>query len=122
MLVQGDCTFCEGSGKCGECFGTGINPHLNDASPKCPRCDATGVCPHCEGTGKTPMWRPSQSGSRLKYIFMWAAGLFVFSVLGGFTFVKYARAAALIPVAWSVAWYIAYRRSQNRKPTSASLS
>jgi hypothetical protein len=29
------CPDCDGSGKCAECFGTGINTRLNDSEPKC---------------------------------------------------------------------------------------
>ena len=43
----------EGNGKCARCDGTGVNPHLNSAEPKCPHCRGTGACPTCNGTGYT---------------------------------------------------------------------
>jgi hypothetical protein len=46
------CTFCGGDGKCAECGGTGVNPHLNEDEPNCRNCSGSGGCPGCEGTGR----------------------------------------------------------------------
>jgi DnaJ-class molecular chaperone len=50
------CRNCDGglffaNGRCAFCHGTGVNPQLNSAQPKCPSCDGTGVCPSCQGSG-----------------------------------------------------------------------
>ena len=39
-----------------ECFGSGINVHLNQDEPKCRNCSGTGACSTCEGTGR-PIYR-----------------------------------------------------------------
>jgi len=46
------CVFCGGDGKCSECGGTGMNPHLNEDEAKCRNCSGSGGCPECEGTGR----------------------------------------------------------------------
>jgi hypothetical protein len=46
------CSTCEGSGKCPDCFGTGVNIHVNQDEPMCRICSGSGKCPGCEGTGK----------------------------------------------------------------------
>jgi len=48
------CGSCDprGSGRCGTCFGTGQNTHLNSPDPHCSQCAGTGVCQICKGTGK----------------------------------------------------------------------
>jgi DnaJ-class molecular chaperone len=45
------CTKCHGSGKCPECFGSGVNVHLNQDEPNNTKCSGSGVCPECGGTG-----------------------------------------------------------------------
>ncbi len=80
-MISGQCTFCEGSGKCEECHGTGINPHLNSSEPKCSHCSGIGVCPECEGTGKSPMRRRQYKGNLLLYGILWASGLVAFFAL-----------------------------------------
>ena len=46
------CYVCGGDGKCKECFGSGVNTHLNSDQPRCPNCGGTGTCPQCGGTGQ----------------------------------------------------------------------
>ena len=48
-----ECGACDprGSGKCGACFGTGQNTHLNSPEPLCSACSGTGVCQICKGSG-----------------------------------------------------------------------
>jgi hypothetical protein len=46
----------EGSGRCGRCDGTGINPQINSAVPQCPACRGTGVCSSCNGSGIYGEW------------------------------------------------------------------
>jgi hypothetical protein len=50
------CKNCDepGNGKCARCYGTGTNLKLNSAEPKCPFCDGTGQCQLCKGTGIDP--------------------------------------------------------------------
>ena len=50
-MTRNVCTTCGGDGKCGQCFGTGTNTHLNEEEPKCSRCSGTGKCTTCNGTG-----------------------------------------------------------------------
>jgi DnaJ-class molecular chaperone len=58
-----ECTFCEGSGDCNLCGGTGnakeyiahpdpfhVNPETGDV--ECPGCDGSGQCENCEGSGE----------------------------------------------------------------------
>jgi hypothetical protein len=49
------CRHCDprGSGKCGGCYGTGQNTHLNSSEPKCRECSGSGACRECLGSGKT---------------------------------------------------------------------
>lgn len=58
MFGRHKCPACEGSkfpfrgnGKCGKCFGTGVNVVLSAPDPKCEACDGTGICHVCGGTG-----------------------------------------------------------------------
>jgi hypothetical protein len=53
LFGANQCRSCDprGSGKCGGCFGTGQNIHLNSPDPQCSRCGGNGVCPICRGTG-----------------------------------------------------------------------
>ncbi|HLI62496.1 MAG TPA: hypothetical protein VKV05_03795 [Terriglobales bacterium] len=48
------CLECGGDGKCPECFGSGVNVHLDEDEPKCRRCGGSGQCPWCHGTGRQP--------------------------------------------------------------------
>lgn len=117
-LVSGDCTFCAGSGKCEECNGTRVNPHLNSSEPECSHCFASGVCPECDGTGKTPMWRP-RNGKVLVYGAAWAIGLIAF--FGSLSFVTSRWIVTVLLIAWSAFWYVLfYRDSQRRKPAPGS--
>jgi hypothetical protein len=117
-LVSGDCTFCEGSGKCEECHGTGINPHLNSSEPKCSICSATGVCPECDGSGKGSLWRPHK-GSVLKYGIALAAGLIAFFSM--FALLQNSWIIVLMLVGWTAFWYfLFYRDSQRKKSAPAS--
>lgn len=117
-LVSGDCTFCEGLGKCEECHGTGTNPHLNSPEPRCPHCSGTGVCPECEGSGKAPLWRPHK-GNLLIYGIAWALGLIAF--FGVLSAVRNRWIIALLMVGWSAFWYVLfYRDSQRRKSAPPS--
>ena len=116
-LVSGNCTFCEGSGRCEECHGTGTNPHLNSPDPKCPHCSATGVCPECDGGGKAPIWR-SHKGNVLKYGIFWAAGLIVF--FGALAVVANRWLSGLMLVAWTAFWYVIFYRDAQRKKSAPS--
>src|SRR5579863_9877251 len=57
-LVCGECRdslafmTLKGSGRCVECNGSGVNPHLNQDEAKCRNCKGTGICPTCNGTGQ----------------------------------------------------------------------
>ncbi len=48
-----DCPECDraGNGRCGKCYGTGINLKLNSDRDKCDCCRGTAICPYCHGTG-----------------------------------------------------------------------
>lgn len=112
MLIQGDCVFCEGSGKCEECHGTGTNPHLNSSEPKCPHCSGDGICPECEGVGKAPMYRRKYKGNVLFYGLLWAAGLIAFF---GLIFIARNRwIQVLLFICWNVFWYILFYRDSQR--------
>ena len=74
MRNLGECLFCDGSGKCEECNGTGINPHLSSSDAACPHCSACGKCPECEGSGLSRIGRPRE-GSILRYAIYVAAVL-----------------------------------------------
>lgn len=54
LFGANQCRSCDprGSGKCGACFGTGQNTHLNSPDPQCSRCAGTGVCQICQGSGR----------------------------------------------------------------------
>jgi hypothetical protein len=54
LFSRNKCDTCGGDGKCPECFGSGVNIHLDEDEPKCRKCAGTGKCPVCEGTGKLP--------------------------------------------------------------------
>ena len=41
----------EASGKCRVCHGSGKNIHLNSDSADCEYCQGSGVCPVCGGSG-----------------------------------------------------------------------
>ena len=45
------CPDCSGSGLCEECYGTGVNLHINEAYPQCRARHATAQCVRCGGTG-----------------------------------------------------------------------
>lgn len=44
----------KGTGKCVECFGSGVNVHINHDDPQCRNCKGTGLCPACNGKGQLP--------------------------------------------------------------------
>lgn len=46
------CVDCHGSGRCSQCFGSGVNVHLNEVEPRCRPCYGTGLCDACDGTGR----------------------------------------------------------------------
>jgi excinuclease UvrABC ATPase subunit len=51
------CPFCDGSGECAKCDGTGlrtIHKHwpLRDVEVPCRACQGSGVCDLCKGEGK----------------------------------------------------------------------
>ena len=54
LFSRNKCDTCHGEGKCPECFGSGVNVHLDEDEPKCRKCSGTGKCQVCEGTGKLP--------------------------------------------------------------------
>ncbi len=118
-MISGQCTFCEGSGKCEECRGTGINPHLNSTEPKCPHCSGNGSCPECEGSGKGPTHRREYKGNLLLYGILWASGLVAFFAL--LSLLKNPWILWLLLLGWSAFWYVLfYRDSQRRKPSPPS--
>jgi hypothetical protein len=118
MLTQLDCQFCEGSGKCEECNGTGTNPHLDSATPKCAHCSGTGVCPECDGSGRSPLAQPHK-GSALKYGILWAAGIIGF--FGLMAVVHNLLFTGIAMVAWTVFWYVlSHRDAQRKKPSPRS--
>jgi len=57
MSIRRACRDClkmgVSTGDCPYCDGTGANPQLDAANPKCPRCGGTGRCATCNGTGMT---------------------------------------------------------------------
>lgn len=53
FFTRKKCLDCGGDGKCRECFGSGVNVHLDEDEPKCRTCRGTGVCPTCKGTGRS---------------------------------------------------------------------
>ena len=52
LFSRNKCDTCHGDGKCPECFGSGVNAHLDEDEPKCRKCAGSGKCPVCEGTGR----------------------------------------------------------------------
>ena len=46
-----DCSHCDHSGKCGNCYGKGHHLVLG-TDQKCTNCNGTGICPWCGGAGK----------------------------------------------------------------------
>lgn len=74
MRNLGECVFCGGSGKCEECNGTGINPHVSSVEGACPHCSGSGKCPECSGSALSPIGRP-RKGSVLKYALLVVAAL-----------------------------------------------
>ena len=49
------CKWCNGTGKCGVCLGSGKNPEKGHGNPvDCPACKGTGVCNMCKGKGDLP--------------------------------------------------------------------
>jgi hypothetical protein len=66
MPKLGDCLFCNGSGRCEECNGRGINPHVSSSDAVCPHCSGSRKCPECDGSGLSPIGRP-RKGNVLKY-------------------------------------------------------
>jgi DnaJ-class molecular chaperone len=51
-MPRNACSDCNGDGKCRECFGSGVNVHVNEEEAKCRHCSGTGVCPVCKGSGR----------------------------------------------------------------------
>jgi hypothetical protein len=43
--------FSGSTGHCRHCDGTGTNTQLDAENPKCPYCEGTGKCSTCQGTG-----------------------------------------------------------------------
>ena len=46
----GNCEVCAGTGRCGECNGSGKKPGESSA---CDKCEGDGRCPTCNGYGST---------------------------------------------------------------------
>ncbi len=46
------CTKCGGTGECAECFGSGVNVHLNSEENECRSCHGKRKCVDCAGTGR----------------------------------------------------------------------
>ena len=123
MRFAGDCMFCEGSGKCEECHGAGIDPHLNSAEIKCSHCNSTGICPECEGTGKAASSRQQYKGNVLIYGALCAVGLIAFFALFAITNNRWVTVALL--VIWQAILFIVFYRAsqkdtQRRKPAPPS--
>jgi hypothetical protein len=112
MHTQTQCECCEGSGKCVECDGTGINPHLNSTTPKCPNCRGSAICPNCKGTAKSAIARPLYRGNLLKYGALWAGILVSFWSLVEFAHSRIVTAIAL--VVWIIFWYVVFYRTNER--------
>ena len=117
MRKFGDCLFCHGSGKCEECNGTGINPHLSSSDNTCPHCSASGKCPECSGSGLSPIGRPHE-GSVVRY------ALFIVAILIGL-FALLAVSSRIVTVIAMVVWigllYLLFSwDSKRRKPTPPS--
>jgi hypothetical protein len=94
------CLFCDGTGKCEECRGTGTKPLSVSC---CTHCSGTGDCPECEGSGKSSFWGRPRGVSVLIYGFLWAAGLvgfFGLMTLANRPFVK-----VICMVGWTVFWF-----------------
>ena len=114
MGKLGDCAFCDGSGKCEECNGTGTNPHLSSSDPACPHCTGIGKCPECDGSGFAPIGRP-RKGSVLKYALVVAAlfiGLFALDA------VPNRVGIILAVVVWFAELYALFRWDSRRKKPS----
>lgn len=117
MLVQGDCTFCEGSGKCEECNGAGTNPHLNSTMAQCSHCAGSGVCPECDGSGKSPLHRHKKNA--LTPGLIWFLCTFAWFFLTSVVQKVLLRVTALI--IWAVVSYVfLYRAGQRKKPSPPS--
>jgi DnaJ-class molecular chaperone len=43
-----------GNGRCSKCHGSGVNLNLSSDEPKCLFCNGTGVCANCGGSGTYP--------------------------------------------------------------------
>ncbi len=114
MRKLGECVFCDGSGKCEECSGTGINPHVSSSEAACPHCSGTGKCPECDGSGLSPIGRP-RKGSVLKY------ALFVVAVLIGLfalMTVPNRVVSAIAVVVWFVLLGVLFRWDSQRRKSS----
>jgi hypothetical protein len=48
------CPECSGSGLCEQCYGSGINVHLNEPAPTCRTCHGVRYCQSCHGNGLLP--------------------------------------------------------------------
>lgn len=117
MRKLSDCAFCSGSGKCEECNGTGINPHLNSSDASCPHCSGSGKCPECNGAGLSPLGRP-RKGSILGY-----ALLIVALLIGLFVLVSVPNRVVdvIAVVVWMVLLYALFRwNSERKKPSPPS--
>jgi hypothetical protein len=110
MKRMDDCVFCEGTGKCEECKGTGTKPL---SVTGCPNCSGTGKCPECEGIGKSPFWVRPRDGSVLIYGLLCAAA-FV-ACFGLMTVVRNRIFTIICNVVWLVLCGVLFSRSSQRK-------
>lgn len=53
-------TKCGGTGECAECYGSGVNVHLNSEDNECPSCHGTRKCVERAATGRGAA-RPSRN-------------------------------------------------------------
>jgi hypothetical protein len=114
MRKFGDCVFCDGSGKCEECNGTGVNPHMRSSDAACPHCSGNGKCPECSGSGLSPIGRPHK-GSVVKY-----ALLVVGVMLGLFALMTVPNriVATIAWVVWAVLLYALFHWDSQRKKST----
>src|SRR5262249_8716130 len=120
-LMAFECGFCEGTGKCEECQGTGTNPHFNSEVPTCPHCSGTKLCPECEGTGKSPLGRPRKGNILIYGLAVSAALIGLFGVIG---IVANRVSMVLALVIWwgflGFLYVIFYRNARRKKPSPPS--
>ena len=114
MRKLGDCLFCNGSGKCEECNGTGINPHVSSSDASCPHCSGSRKCPECDGSGLSPIGRP-RNGNVLKYSILIVALLMGLLALMA---VPNRIVAAIAMVVWVGLWYGLFSWNSKRRKSS----